>query len=175
MSLRRLIYYSAIHRWVVGASGLADLRIHAQRLTVGMRRGADLALVGRRDWHGSESGRRDGERAVDPAVEAGGAGLARRWSRGCCRRFTWKHLVSLLGIDFRAIGWMVMGAGIGIAEGLYRAIAGQASEWADRRVARWLAGRGAVRPDLRSWLRAQRGMSSRATGIRDPRTCASGS
>jgi hypothetical protein len=119
MSLGRLIYYSAI---IGGWSALvgwliSELTLNADggHLSVALA----CALVGAAIGMGLNllAGMANAQftqqlkRAV-PGLLAGGVG-------GAVGGLIGDILVSLLGPDFRAIGWMVMGAGIGIVEGLY--------------------------------------------------------
>jgi hypothetical protein len=119
MSLGRLIYYSAmiggwsaLVGWLISeillSPGQGNLSVAATCGLVGAAIGMGLNLLA-----GMANARftQQLKRAV-PGLLAGGLG-------GAVGGFLGNILVSLLGANFRAIGWMVMGAGIGVVEGLY--------------------------------------------------------
>ncbi len=119
MSLGRLIYYSAmiggwsaLVGWLISeitlSPGQGNLSVAATCALVGAAIGMGLNLLA-----GMANARlgQQLKRAV-PGLLAGGVG-------GAVGGFLGNILVSLLGANFRAIGWMVMGAGIGVVEGLY--------------------------------------------------------
>jgi hypothetical protein len=119
VSLGRLIYYSAIiggwsallgwliSEFMVSPDG-GHLSVALACALVGAAIGMGLNLLA-----GMANARftQQLKRAV-PGLLAGGVG-------GAIGGFIGDILVSLLGPDFRAIGWLVMGAGIGVVEGLY--------------------------------------------------------
>ncbi len=119
MSLGRLIYYSAIVGgwsaflgWLISeftlSPGSGHFSVALVCALVGAAIGMGLNLLA-----GMANARLSQQlKRVVPGLLAGGAG-------GALGGFLGDILVSVFGPDFRAIGWMVMGAGIGVAEGLY--------------------------------------------------------
>ena len=121
MSLKRLIYYSAIvggwsafFGWLVAElllnRGRSDGGLLSVVLTcglVGAAIGAGLNLLA-----GAVGGRLGGQLGrVVPGLVAGGVG-------GAIGGLLGNILYEALGLP-RAVGWMIMGAGIGVVEGLY--------------------------------------------------------
>ena len=119
MSLGRLVYYSAIIGgwsallgWLVSeltlSPGEGHLSVALTCALVGAAIGMGLNLLA-----GMANARftQQLKRAV-PGLLAGGLG-------GAVGGFLGNVLFSVFGANVRAIGWMVMGAGIGVVEGLY--------------------------------------------------------
>ena len=119
MSLGRLIYYSAIVGgwsallgWLISEFALSPggghLSVALACALVGAAIGMGLNLLA-----GMANARLTQQlKRIVPGLLAGGVG-------GALGGFLGDILVSVFGPDFRAIGWMVMGAGIGVAEGLF--------------------------------------------------------
>ena len=122
MSLKRLIYYSAIIGgwsafvgWLVsellinrGDASSSRLSVALTCALVGAAIGAGLNLVA-----GMVNGQwKQQIKRVVPGLIAGGVG-------GFVGGFLGDVLVAVFGVQFRALGWMIMGACIGVVEGLY--------------------------------------------------------
>jgi pSer/pThr/pTyr-binding forkhead associated (FHA) protein len=122
MSLKRLIYYSAIIGgwsafvgWLVselllnrGEASGGWLIVALTCAIVGAAIGAGLNLVA-----GMVNGQwKQQIKRVVPGLIAGGVG-------GAIGGFLGDVLVGIFGVQFRALGWMIMGACIGVVEGLY--------------------------------------------------------
>ncbi len=165
MSLGRLIYYSAIIGgwsalvgWLVSELTLSPdggwLSVALTCALVGAAIGIGLNLVA-----GMANGRLTQQlKRVGPGLVAGGVG-------GFVGGLLGNILVGLLGMHFRAIGWMVMGAGIGVVEGLYERSPAKLRNGLIGGAVGGLVGGFLFDPIFRLMASSSSGMSSRATAF----------
>jgi FHA domain len=165
MSLKRLIYYSAIIGgwsallgWMVSEFSLnpdgGRLSTTLTCALVGAAIGMGLNLVA-----GMANARLTQQlKRVLPGLLAGGVG-------GAVGGYLGDILVALIGIKFRAIGWLVMGAGIGVVEGLYERSPAKLRNGLIGGAVGGLIGGFLFDPIFALMASSSRGMSSRATAF----------